>query len=475
VDFAYCSNCRSAHLPGEHANRRPSGGRHLAATPPRFQRFRNSKPSPKASPKASPKPSSTAPPPNTGEFTARTLDAAHQVSIWLTQGSERALFEGRRAARAAGRTFSQGWSKAVEFSGVLDVPSQPSRTTGKHAPAVTPQPPPIETMVAVTPGGVGLVEYSSTRDHLLEVSMLESLGFYDPTTVVVAVSAPKAATATLPESKPITGRAPLIPDLDLVGWKPHVIARSKLNPGAFRLTTAGVVAVATVVVVTLVLAVIRTPQVSETRLHQNLATQATALQVALTSLNEALGSGNEIGAVATTALVDVDIASRGLFEAASRLDPSTDQDMRSAAITVAERSLDLESQITQALSYRLVLGPLWRTPDLAAVSDPADAAEALAPWQAQIRDLEPSLPHLGSLAGHASDVSTFIGEIDSWAPAYLDALAMGDMTAAKAALETLELRLAGLAHSAEAVTAQVVANAQAEGQLLMSDLVSLDG
>ncbi|HEX5672238.1 MAG TPA: hypothetical protein VFY46_05895 [Acidimicrobiia bacterium] len=465
MDFAYCSNCRSTHLPGEHTNRRRSGGRHLAATPPRFQRFK--KPTAKASPNPSP--------PTTGEFAARALDAARQVGIWLTHGSERALFEGRRAARAAGRTLSQGWSKAVEFSGVLDVPSQPSRTTGKHAPVATPQSSPIETMVAVTPGGVGLVEYSSTRDHLLEVSMLESLGFYDPATVVVAVSAPKAATATLPVNKPITGRAPLIPDLDLVGWKPHVIARSKLNPGVFRLTTVGVVAVATVVVVTLVLAVIRTPQVSEARLHQNLATQATALEVALTSLNEALGSGNEIGAEATTALVDVDIASRGLFEAASRLDPNTDQDMRSAAIAVAERSLDLQSQITEALSYRLVLGPLWRTPDLSAVTVPADAAEALAPWQAQIRDLEPSLPDQGSLAGHSADVSTFIREIDSWAPLYLDALAVGDTGAAAAALETLESRLAGLAHSAEAVIAEVVANVQAESQLLMSDLVGLSG
>jgi hypothetical protein len=330
-------------------------------------------------------------------------------------------------------------------------------------------------MVAVTPGGVGLVEYSTARDHLLEVSMLESLGFYDPATVVVAVSAPKEATATLPVTKPIAGKAPLIPDLELVGWKPHVIARSKLNPGVFRLTTVGLVAVAMVVVVTLVLAVIRTPQVSEARLHQNLATQATALQVALTSLNEALDSGNQIGAVATTALVDVDIASRGLFEAASRLDPNTDQDARSASISVAERSLDLQSQITQALSYRLVLGPLWRTPDMSAVTDPAAAAEALASWQAQITDLEPSLPDQGLLADHAADVSIFIGEIDTWTPAYLDALAAGDMTAAAAALETLESRLAGLAHSAEAVIAEVVATARAESQLLMSDLVSLAG
>jgi hypothetical protein len=466
VDFAYCSNCRSTHLPGEHTNRRRSGGRHLAATPPRFQRFRNSQPLPKAS-SQSPAPVS--------DFATRTMDVGRQLGIWLAHSSERALFEGRRAARAAGRTLTEGWSKAVEFSGVLDVPSQPSRTTGKHAPVATPQSSPIETMVAVTPGGVGLVEYSTSRDHLLEVSMLESLGFYDPSTVVVAVSAPKATTATIPESKPIAGRAPLIPDLDLVGWKPHVIARSKLNPGVFRLTTAGVVAVATVIVVTLVLAVIRTPQVSEARLHQNLATQATALQMALTSLNEALGSGNEIGAVATTALVDVDIASRGLFEAASRLDPNTDQEMRSAAISVAEQSLDLQSQITQALSYRLVLGPLWRTPDMAALTDPADAAEALAPWQAQIKDLEPSLPDQGSLAGHATEVSTFIGDIDSWVPAYLDSLAVGDTTAAAAALETLESRLAGLAHSAEAVIAEVVTNARAESQLMMSDLVGLAG
>jgi hypothetical protein len=404
------------------------------------------------------------------------VEATRQAGIWLAHGSERAVFEGRRAARTAGRLLGQGWSKAVEFSGVLDVQSQPARTTGKHSPASAPlQSASLETMMAVTPGGVGLVEYSASRDHLLEVSMLESLGFYDPTTVVVAVSAPQVATTAPPENKPIAGKAPLIPDLDLVGWKPHVIARSKLNPGAFRLTTVGVVAVATVVVVTLVLAVIRTPQVSESRLHQDLATQATALQGALASLNDALGAGNEVGAVVTTALVDVDIASRGLFEAASRLDPNTDQTMRSAAISVAERSLDLESRMTQAFSYRLVLGPLWRTPELEGVTNAAEAAEALAPWQAQITDLEPTLPDSDRLADHASDVSAFIREIESWAPAYLDALAVGDLTAAAAALATLESQLAGLAHSAEAVIAEVVAEARAESRLLVSDLVALDG
>ena len=458
MDLAYCSNCRSDHRPGEHTDRPRSGGRHFAATPPRRQRLSRSM--------------SSSP---LREFGRLSLDAGRQIGAWLAHGSERAVFEGRRAARAAGHTLNQGWNKAVEFSGVLDVQSQPSRTTGRHAPAPAPQMPRVEAMVAVTPGGVGLVEYSTVRDHLLEVSMLESLGFYDPTSVVVAVSAPKAAMPVKPEPRPIASRAPLIPDLDLVGWKPHVIARSKLNPGTFRLTTAGVVAVATVVVITLALAVIRAPQISETRLHQGVATQATALQTALTSLDEALASGDGADAVATTALVDVDMASRGLFEAASRLDPNTDQAMRSAAISVAERSLDLEAGITQALSYRLVLGPLWRSPDLGALSDPADAAEALAPWQAQIKDLEPSLPASNLLAVHASDVANFIGDIDEWAPTYLDALAVGDMTAAAAALETLESRLAGLAHSAEAVIAEIIADAQSESRLLVSELVGLAG
>ncbi len=303
--------------------------------------------------------------------------------------------------------------------------------------------------------------------------MLESLGFYDPTTVVVAVTAPSTAAATLPPRN--VGRAPLIPDLDLVGWKPHVIARSKLNPGSFRLTAAGIVAVGAVVVVTLVLAVIRTPQISETRLHQTLAVQATTLQTALTSLDLALASGDGAAAAATTALVDIDIAARGLFTAASRLDPNTDQVMRTEAISISERALGLEEAITQALSYRLVLGPLWRSPDLELITHPTEAAEALAPWQAAISDLATALPESPLLAEHAAAVAAFAAGVESWVPIYIDALANGDPAGATAAVRTLETGLADLAQSAEVVMSNIIAAANSEARLLVGELAGLAG
>jgi hypothetical protein len=205
------------------------------------------------------------------------------------------------------------------------------------------------------------------------------------------------------------------------------------------------------------------------------AVQATTLQTALTSLSEALDSGDGAAAAATTALVDVDIAARGLFEAASRLDPSTDQAMRSAAISISERSLEMEGGITQALSYRLALGPLWRSPDLDAITNPMDAAEALAPWQVQITDLQLSLPDTDVLAEHAATVTAFVTGVETWVPVYIDALAVGDTAAAVIAVETLETRLADLAHSAEAVISTIVSNANTESVLLVSELVVLAG
>ena len=411
--------------------------------------------------------------PTAEDLGQRALEGIRQVGSWLARGAERTTYIGKRVVRETAHNLQEGWTKAVEFSGVLDVETKPARSLGKHVPRQNSAAEPVQPFVAVTPGGVGLVEYSPTRQHLLEVSMLESLGFYDPSTVVVAVTAPKTPTATLPQ--PPVRKAPLIPDLDLVGWKPHVIARSKLNPGSFRLTTAGILAVITVVMVTLVLAVIRTPQISQSRLHQTVGVQATTLQTALTSLSEALDSGDGAAAAATTALVDVDIAARGLFEAASRLDPSTDQAMRSAAISISERSLEMEGGITQALSYRLALGPLWRSPDLDAITNPMEAAEALAPWQVQITDLQLSLPDTDVLAEHAATVTAFVTGVETWVPVYIDALAVGDTAAAVIAVETLETRLADLAHSAEEVISTIVSNANTESGLLVSELVVLAG
>ena len=88
--------------------------------------------------------------------------------------------------------------------------------------------------------GAGAVEKASAaRERRLEVSMLESLGFFDPANEVVVSAGPMAGlpvremAATTPPRAPVPSLSPgarqLIPDMDLSGWKPHVIARSKLG------------------------------------------------------------------------------------------------------------------------------------------------------------------------------------------------------------------------------------------------------
>ncbi|MDP3984344.1 MAG: hypothetical protein Q8Q52_04965, partial [Acidimicrobiia bacterium] len=135
----------------------------------------------------------------------------------------------------------------------------------------------------------------------------------------------------------------------------------------------------------------------------------------------------------------------------------------------------LENRVTEALSYRLVLGPLWHIPDLEGVTDATTAAASLAPWQARINDLTSSLPENADLGAHAATVSTFVREVEPWASAYLDALAIGDAALAEASLAGLEARLAGIAHSAEAAISDVVADAEAESGILIGQLATLGG
>jgi hypothetical protein len=338
----------------------------------------------------------------------------------------------------------------------------------------------------ITRRSPGIVEFDPNRPPLLEVSMLESLGFYDGDgSVVVAVSsAPHmAGVLSIPASRtqataspagPQPGgsrRLPMLPDPDLGDWKPHVIARSKLGPGSVRVTTVAALAVAFLILLALGATVLHRPLGASDELRRAVASQATQLAGALDSLAISLNpSGlDEVGA--TTSLVNVDQAARALFEAGGRLDP--DDPLRAATTALAHRALDLENRLTEALSYRLLLGPLWRFPDLESSTDPTEAAAALSPWQARINAVAGALPRTPDLTGHAEEVAGFVAGFPDWAAPFLDALAERDSQAAGARLADLERTLGRLAVTAEETVGTVIADASHQRAEMSADLHQL--
>jgi hypothetical protein len=312
--------------------------------------------------------------------------------------------------------------------------------------------------------GVQLLERATLpHDYLLEVSVLETLGFYDPAAVVsVSVdSAPgKAAVGSLPRPDAIVPpqRKSLIPDIDLSNWKPHVIARSKLGKG--RLSSMAIVglSVTLVILVALVAGLVRG--------HD--------LTVALTELDPILADATTDVAEATPLLIAVDDSARLLFDAAAQLGDNPEQQvLRQSATSVAERALDLESLLGDALSYRLVLNPLWRSPELAGLVDATQAAAAIATWQSQLGDMADTLPRTPELSGHVTLVQEFIADLDDWRFGYMDALAVDDLAGAEAAVADLEGQLALLAQSGEETLTTIFADAGVERRSLLANLGSI--
>jgi hypothetical protein len=391
------------------------------------------------------------------------------------------------APAAAGLADSarRWWRKAVDFSGVTDA-THPRRT-----PVREPRPvPPTGPAMSVSPSGVGLLDYlAPPGEHLLEVSVLESLGFYDPSgAVVVAVKTPPEAATPAPApptpvvAPPARKAAPprvpassgsQVPDLDLGGWKPHVIARSKLGGRSVRLSSAGIVGLLLVVLAVLTGAVLRQPGIDRDRQYETVLAKAAGVADALDDLLPALEPDS--AAEATASLVTVDVAARDLFDAAARLDAETQAELRARTISLAEATIQMEKRVTDLLTYRLVLRPLWRSPSLEGVADPIAAAEALATWQAQLADITGALPEGGELASHSGEVALFVEGLDEWRTGYLDALSIGDTEATATALADLEGQLAALAQSAQGVMARVITQTTAEAQTLTAQLRQLGG
>lgn len=363
-------------------------------------------------------------------------------------------------------------------------PEAPTRSVrSKHAARPTPATVPTDAPPAHRAGKaearLELVERgAAVREHLLEVSVLESLGFFDPANeIVVTMGSMPASYAT--EAAPVPqhpGGRQLIPDIDLTSWKPHVIARSKLGKGRFSTTTIAGLAITLLALAVITTNLLRAPAEEAARQEDTLAQTSTRLAVALTALEPVLANVTTDVAEASSTLISVDAAARDLFDAAALLGDDTEQQvLRQSAASLAERSLALESSVGDALNYRLVLNPLWNSPDLVGVVDPTSAAAAVATWQTQLADMAESLPSSTELAVHVDQVRGFVEGLEAWRIRYLDALSLADSATAEAAVADLDGQLALLAQSGEDILSGLFDDASAERSRILSDLATISG
>ncbi|HKY48589.1 MAG TPA: hypothetical protein VJQ79_11485 [Acidimicrobiia bacterium] len=360
-------------------------------------------------------------------------------------------------------------------------PARPVRTRhatrGARTPAPTPSTPSPQRMSARP--GVELVEKSAaTREHLLEVSVLESLGFFDPANEVV-VTIGSVENSYPPQPAPVpspAGGRQLIPDIDLTSWKPHVIARSKLGRSRVSTTTIVVLSITLLALAIITVNLLRAPAEQAAIQEDGLAAASTQLGNALAALEPVLINVNTDVAEATSVLISVDSAARDLFDAAALLgDEAEQQVLRQSAAALAERALALESSLGDALNYRLVLNPLWNSPDLAGVVDPTAAAAEVATWQAQLLDMVESLPTSTELGAHVEQVRGFVDGLEAWRVRYLDALALSDVATAEAAVADLDGQLALLAQSGEDTLSGLFEDAGTERSRILSDLANISG
>lgn len=498
----HCNDCDGNHLPGEHHIARPrprSGGRHLAPKKSRSAVRSPRQVAPRRAdgvrPKVEPQAKSTAAKPT-------AMPTAEELGTSTASLLKKVAAAGRNLVRSTAASCRQWWvetkrglrdlidleslklgadeSRHVERSEPATRPVR-SRHAARpaHVPAPTAAAPTPQPMNVRSGAPVEIVERSAaTREHLLEVSVLESLGFFDPANEIVVTmgSMPTSYPAEAAPVPPPQGGRQLIPDIDLTSWKPHVIARSKLGKGRFSMTTIAVLSITLLAVAVITVNLLRAPAEQAALQESTLATASTQLGIALAGLEPVLANVTTDVAEATSVLISVDTAARDLFDAAALLGDETDQQvLRQSAAALAERSLALESSVGDALNYRLVLNPLWNSPDLVGVVDPTAAAAAVATWQTQLIDMVESLPTSNELGVHVDQVRGFVEGLESWRVRYLDSLALGDLSTAEAAVADLDGQLALLAQSGEDLLSGLFDDAGTERGRILSDLTSISG
>jgi hypothetical protein len=416
--------------------------------------------------------------PSAEDLGSHTAAAIRKGAVWASS----ALTSFVTSCREWGRQARDGFRDLIDLQSVTREDTDPRRSTRTVVAPSKPVNPDSATRPA--PGRVALVQQGRHRSDVLEVSMLESLGFYDPATEIVVTVAPQAPpmppgiapSPIEPVQRSGDSARQLIPDVDLGNWKPHVIARSKLGRQRMSAATIVILSLVLLAMTALVLNLLRAPADQEVRDEGAVIRAANGLATSLTRLDPILADATTDVAEATSLLISVDTAARDLFDATASLTDGTEQQvLRQSAGSLAQRALQLESLVGEALSYRLVLNPLWRSPDLAGVTDPTQAAVAISAWEAQLADMSAILPDAAELSSHVQQVAEFVGGIEAWRIRYIDALAVDDVAGAEAAVADLEGQLALLAQSGEESLTAVFADAGAERGRILADLAVLTG
>jgi hypothetical protein len=362
------------------------------------------------------------------------------------------------ALRQWGSEASSGLREAIDIGGLsTDENKTPSRNASSHEA----ERPPRATAVGV------LDRHQS--DQGLELSMLESLGFYsDDSSLVVTVAETPPGIAP---SLPAPDSRSQVPDIDIGGWRPHAIARSKLGGGRLSSTAIIGLSVTLVVLIAMITSLLRGPAETAARQNNQLSDVATELVGSLSRLDAVMAAPTGEVAASTSLLLDVDRSARDLFDVAAAL--PEDNASRQAAIGAAQSALAMETALGDALSYRVILQPLWDSPALAGVTDSTEAASMIANWQVDLADMVESFPDSPPLDEHIAQVTDFVAGFDQWRIRYLDALTAGDAAKADAAEADLEGQLALLAQAGEETLGAVFAAADAERGRLIRALDSL--
>jgi len=414
--LSFCTVCDAEHLPGEHrqshSTPRPDshrGGRHLAPKP--------------------------APPVKRARITTGLTAFVASCREWGSQAAT-------------------GLREVIDVSRISSDLATPRRAAEpRHASART---------------SVGLLERSEGPS--IELTMLESLGFYtdsDDLLVTITDPLPPGIDPLLPAASPRSQ----VPDLEIGGWRPHVIARSKLGRG--RLSSLMVVGlcVSLIILVALVASLLQAPAATTARQTSELAATATELAASLSRLDAVISDPAGGVAESSALLLNVDRSARALFDMAAGL-PDDNAD-RQTAIGAAQSALALKTALGDALNYRLVLEPLWQSPELEGVSDSTVAAAQVAEWQVALADVLTDLPASPELGDHVEQVKGFIASVETWRIRYLDALTARNSAAAAAATADLEGQMAILAQSGEDALTAIFVTADAERARLISGLAEL--
>ena len=492
---AHCTDCDGKHLPGEpHISRtRPrNGGRHLAPKTAKPA----AGPGRRADSQRETPPKATAAPRGVNAKTTRVpRQTAEELGTSTAHFLRTVGKRGRRIVRGIALSCQQwlietkrGLRDLVDLES-LKLGAEESRHVDKAIRSIRSTTPegmnrpvsePGQGAPGHSPSQVDVLSRSdANREHLLEVSVLESLGFFDPIhEIVVTMGSTETSDVAkrAPVPAPQTGGRQLIPDVDLKGWKPHVIARSKLGKGRFSTTMIAVLAITLLIMAVIATNLFRAPAEEAALEEDTLAQASTQLAITLEGLEPVLADVTADVADATSNLMSVDSAARDLFEAAALLGSDPEQQvLRQSAASLAQRSLALETTIGDALNYRMVLNPLWNSPDLAGVVDPTDAAAEVAAWQARLADMVESLPTSQELGVHVEQVRAFVDGLDDWRVRYLDALSVSDFPGAEAAVADLDGQLGLLAQSGEEILSGLFERAGTERSRILADIPALSG